>query len=70
MLALSNQASDFWIPQNFDLSEALGQTTHLAIGAHQDDLEFMAYEGIFACYHSDENGLPESRLPTAVAALV
>ena len=43
MLALSNQASDFWIPQNFDLSEALGQTTHLAIGAHQDDLEFMAY---------------------------
>ena len=54
MLALSNQASDFWIPQNFDLSEALGQTTHLAIGAHQDDLEFMAYEGIFACYHSDE----------------
>ncbi len=28
--------------------------THLGIGAHQDDLEFMAFHGILACYHSDE----------------
>jgi LmbE family N-acetylglucosaminyl deacetylase len=27
--------------------------THLGIGAHQDDLEFMAFHGILACYHSD-----------------
>jgi LmbE family N-acetylglucosaminyl deacetylase len=30
--------------------EALLRTTHLGIGAHQDDLEFMAFHGISACY--------------------
>src|SRR5690606_33825785 len=30
--------------------EALARTTHLAIGAHQDDLEIMAAHGILACY--------------------
>ena len=29
---------------------ALSRTTHLGIGAHQDDLEFMAFHGILACY--------------------
>ena len=32
--------------------EPLGRITHLGIGAHQDDLEFMAFHGILACYHS------------------
>jgi len=30
---------------------ALSRTTHLGIGAHQDDLEFMAFHGILACYN-------------------
>ena len=30
--------------------EALARTTHLAIGAHSDDLEIMAYHGIVDCY--------------------
>ncbi len=30
--------------------DALSRTTHLGIGAHQDDLEFMAFHGILACY--------------------
>lgn len=29
---------------------ALARITHLGIGAHQDDLEFMAFEGILNCY--------------------
>jgi LmbE family N-acetylglucosaminyl deacetylase len=29
---------------------AISRTTHLGIGAHQDDLEFMAFHGIIACY--------------------
>lgn len=32
----------------------LARTTHLAIGAHPDDLEFMAYHGIAACYQDPE----------------
>jgi LmbE family N-acetylglucosaminyl deacetylase len=30
--------------------EAISRTTHLGIGAHQDDLEFMAFHGILTCY--------------------
>ena len=34
--------------------EAIRRTTHLGIGAHQDDLEFMAFHGILACYDRDD----------------
>jgi LmbE family N-acetylglucosaminyl deacetylase len=34
--------------------EPLGRITHLGIGAHQDDLEFMAFHGILACFRSQE----------------
>lgn len=34
--------------------EPLERITHLGIGAHQDDLEFMAFHGILACRHSLE----------------
>ncbi|MDQ8190471.1 PIG-L deacetylase family protein [Roseibacillus persicicus] len=44
-----------YIPDNQPLPEALSRTTHLAIGAHQDDLEFMAFRGILACYEDPDN---------------
>lgn len=34
--------------------DVLGRLTHLAIGAHQDDIEIMAYHGIVACYRRPE----------------
>lgn len=34
--------------------DPLGRITHLGIGAHQDDLEFMAFHGILACFRSSE----------------
>lgn len=43
-----------FIPDGTDTETALSRTTHLGIGAHQDDLEFMAFHGILTCYHSDE----------------
>lgn len=36
------------------LDAALARTTHLAIGAHQDDLEIFAYHGIETCHGSAE----------------
>ncbi len=33
--------------------DTLHHLTHLGIGAHPDDLEFMALHGILACYHSE-----------------
>lgn len=44
--------SDFHVPDGTDRAFALGRTTHLGIGAHQDDLEFMAFHGIAACMQS------------------
>lgn len=44
---------DIFIPSNLDEKTALSQTTHLAIAAHQDDIEIMAYDGIVKCFGSD-----------------
>ena len=45
-----NPKADLFIPDQQTGPGAFARTTHLGIGAHQDDLEFMAYEGILACY--------------------
>lgn len=42
--------AQLYIPDGIEESAALARTTHLAIGAHQDDLEIMAYDGIAQCY--------------------
>jgi len=48
-----NQTAELFIPDSMDESGALARITHLGIGAHQDDLEFMAFHGILACYRSN-----------------
>ena len=45
-----NQGADTYIPAGEALDVVLAQTSHLAIGAHQDDLEIMAVHGILECY--------------------
>ena len=52
-MQLHNPTADIFIPDGQPLAAALPRITHLGIGAHQDDLEFMACHGILACYHSD-----------------
>lgn len=41
--------ADIFVPGGGDWREALGAATHLGIGAHADDLEFMAFHGIEEC---------------------
>lgn len=43
-------ASETYVPDGTDLSKACERTTHLAVGAHQDDLEIMAFDGIIQCF--------------------
>lgn len=50
MLALHHSSAEVYAPDGLDATEALRRTTHLAIGAHQDDLEIMALDGILACF--------------------
>jgi LmbE family N-acetylglucosaminyl deacetylase len=46
--------AQLFIPEGIDPEMALKRTTHLAIGAHQDDLEIMAIHGILQCYQQSE----------------
>ena len=39
-----------YIPDGTDEKTALSRTTHLAISAHQDDIEFMAYAPVAECF--------------------
>lgn len=50
----SCDGAELFVPDGLGEAEALGRTTHLAIGAHQDDLEIMAFDGILACYQKDD----------------
>jgi LmbE family N-acetylglucosaminyl deacetylase len=52
-MTLHNSTADIFIPDGQPPDSALARITHLGVGAHQDDLEFMAFHGIDACYHSD-----------------
>lgn len=45
--------ADLYIPDNVSAAEAQARTSHLGIGAHQDDLEFMAFHGISTCYEQE-----------------
>ena len=54
MIQFANPSADLFIPDDFEPSQALDRTTHLGVGAHQDDLEVMALHGILACYKQTE----------------
>ncbi|GAB5451187.1 MAG: hypothetical protein Hals2KO_15150 [Halioglobus sp.] len=41
---------DYFVPDECSVAHALARTTHLAIVAHQDDLEINCFHGIAACY--------------------
>lgn len=43
-----------FIPDSKPVAEAFSRITHLGIGAHQDDLEFMAFHGILECFQRDD----------------
>jgi len=49
-----NPLARLTIPDGKTVPDAINRTTHLGIGAHQDDLEFMAYHGILACYERED----------------
>ena len=49
-MQFSLASAEVYIPDGVSMSDALSRTTHLAVGAHQDDLEIMAFDGIMACF--------------------
>jgi LmbE family N-acetylglucosaminyl deacetylase len=45
-MKFSSPKSDVYVPGGSAPDDALSRVTHLCIGAHQDDIEIMAYSGI------------------------
>jgi len=46
--------AQIFVPDGLPPAEALPRTTHLAVSAHQDDLEIMAIEGVLQCFQSED----------------
>ena len=53
-MELHNATAEIFIPDRKPVPEALNRITHLGIGAHQDDLEFMAFHGIIECFRRED----------------
>jgi LmbE family N-acetylglucosaminyl deacetylase len=49
-MKLHNTTAQIFVPDGQPGAAALPRITHLGIGAHQDDLEFMAFHGILECF--------------------
>lgn len=46
--------AEVFVPDGKPVQEALARTTHMSIGAHQDDLEIMSYHGILECFGRED----------------
>lgn len=53
-MKLRNPSAELFVPDSKPEADALERITHLGIGAHQDDLEFMAFHGILNCFARDD----------------
>jgi LmbE family N-acetylglucosaminyl deacetylase len=49
-----NETAQLFVPDDLPPEIALARTTHMAISAHQDDLEIMAVDGILKCFQQDD----------------
>ena len=53
-MQLRNPTAELFVPDGVAIPAALARTTHMAVSAHQDDLEIMAYHGIQACFQRED----------------
>ncbi len=51
---LTNPSAAKFVPDGLPFDQALARCTHLGIGAHQDDLEFMAFHGVLECWKNPD----------------
>ncbi len=54
-MKLHQETAETFVPDGLPLEQALERTTHLAVSAHQDDIEIMAAEPILACYQQENS---------------
>jgi LmbE family N-acetylglucosaminyl deacetylase len=49
-MKFNRPGAEIWVPDGQPPAEALSRTTHMGIGAHQDDVEILAQRGILDCF--------------------
>ena len=52
---LTQPNAEIFVPDDVSIDAALARTTHLGIGAHHDDLEILAIDGILRAYELSKN---------------
>lgn len=55
-MQFGQQTSEVYVPDGTAVAEALARTTHVAVGAHQDDIEIMACHGVLECFRHEGKG--------------
>lgn len=53
-MKLRKANAEIFIPDGMPINDALKRTTHMAISAHQDDIEIMACHGILQCFGRED----------------
>ncbi len=46
--------AQIFVPDGLPAGDALARTTHMAVSAHQDDIEIMAMDGIAQCFQRED----------------
>lgn len=46
--------SELYVPDSSPVDDAIPRTTHMAVCAHQDDIEIAAYHGILECFQRED----------------
>ncbi len=56
-MEFANPGAQIYVPDGVAAGEAVTRTTHLAVGAHQDDIPIMAHDGILRCFGRSDQWL-------------
>ncbi len=49
-MKFSKESAEVFVPDGTDIENAISRVTHVAVAAHQDDVEIMALDGILICF--------------------
>lgn len=49
-MKFSKENAEIFVPDGTEAQNAVARVTHVAVAAHQDDVEIMALDGILACF--------------------
>lgn len=53
-MKFKSETAEIYVPNGLPAEQALARTTHLCVGAHQDDIEIMAARPIIECFHQPD----------------